>query len=137
MSPEKDILRKKFSSDPDKYYRVELFNKLGYIRKECTNCRRFFWTLDAQRKVCPDTTCQDYEFLGNPTVKKFDYVSMWKQVSDYFVSNGHQSVQRYPVVCRWRPDIYFTIASIVDFQRIEGGKVVFEFPSNPLIVPGR
>ncbi|NWJ22388.1 alanine--tRNA ligase, partial [Marine Group I thaumarchaeote] len=49
--------------------------------------------------------------------------------------NGHTSVNRYPVVCRWRDDLYFTIASIVDFQRVMGSKVVFEFPANPLVVP--
>ncbi|MBI3622531.1 alanine--tRNA ligase, partial [Candidatus Pacearchaeota archaeon] len=47
----------------------------------------------------------------------------------------HKSVSRYPVVCRWRDDLYFTIASIVDFQRVMGSKVVFEFPANPLVVP--
>jgi alanyl-tRNA synthetase len=31
--------------------------------------------------------------------------------------------------------LYFTIASIVDFQRVMGSKVVFEFPANPLVVP--
>jgi len=44
-------------------------------------------------------------------------------------------VNRYPVVCRWRDDLYFTIASIVNFQRVMGSKVVFEFPANPLVVP--
>ena len=38
-------------------------------------------------------------------------------------------------MCRWRDDLYFTIASIVDFQRVMGSKVVFEFPANPLVVP--
>ena len=37
--------------------------------------------------------------------------------------------------CRWRDDLYFTIASIVDFQRKAGSKITFEFPSNPLVVP--
>jgi alanyl-tRNA synthetase len=132
---DKEILRKKFSSEPDKYYRVELFDRLGFERKQCVVCHRFFWTLDQQRTHCAETTCQNYEFLGNPTRKPFDYVTAWKEIAKYFVSEGHQEVKRYPVVCRWRPDLYFTIASIVDFQRIESGKVVFEFPANPLIVP--
>jgi len=66
---------------------------------------------------------------------KLDYVQSWKTVEDFFVRNGHDSIGRYPVVCRWRPDLFFTVASIVDFQRVEGGKVVFDFPSNPLVVP--
>ena len=36
---------------------------------------------------------------------------------------------------RWRQDLYFTIASIQDFQRIENGAMSFEYTANPLIVP--
>ena len=39
------------------------------------------------------------------------------------------------MVCRWRDDLYYTIASIVDFQRVADGKVMFELPGNPLVVP--
>jgi alanyl-tRNA synthetase len=132
----KELLRERFSSDPDKYYRVKLFDELGFSRKKCVNCCEFFWTLDQNRTICPDQPCQQYEFLGNPpTSSKFDYVSGWKRIESFFKNNGHESIPRYPVVCRWRPDLYFTIASIVDFQRIESGKVVFDFPANPLIVP--
>ena len=47
-----------------------------------------------------------------------------------------QSINRYPVVCPDGVMIYtFTIASIVDFQRVMGSKVVFDFPANPLVVP--
>ena len=67
--------------------------------------------------------------------KRFDYTQAWKEVESFFKKNGHTSVNRYPVVCRWRDDLYFTIASVVDFQRVMGSKVVFEFPANPLIVP--
>ena len=136
MSSDKDILREKFSSDPDKYYRVELFDKLGYVRKACSNCGGHYWTLDDKSTHCPEQSCDEYSFLGNPpTSKRFDYVSAWKKVSDFFVKNGHKEITRYPVVCRWRPDLFFTVASIVDFQRIESGIVVFSLPANPLIVP--
>ena len=56
-------------------------------------------------------------------------------MSEFFVKHDHKEISRYPVVCRWRPDLYFTVASIVDFQRVEGSSVVFEFPENPLVVP--
>jgi alanyl-tRNA synthetase len=62
-------------------------------------------------------------------------ISAWKQIEEYFQSNAHSIIRRYPVVCRWRDDLYFTIASIVDFQRVIGNKVIFELPANPLIVP--
>ncbi len=131
----KEIL-KKFSSDPDRYYNVKLFEEQGFVRKSCTKCGRFFWTLDSGRYLCPDDAEDTYSFIGDPpTSKRFDYTQSWKEVESFFVKNGHTSVSRYPVVCRWRDDLYFTIASIVDFQRVMGSKVVFEFPANPLIVP--
>jgi alanyl-tRNA synthetase len=131
----KEILRE-FSSDPDRYYKVKLFEEQGFVRKSCSKCGRFFWTLNADRNLCPDDGLDTYSFIGEPpTSKRFDYTQSWKQVEEFFVKNNHTSVSRYPVVCRWRDDLYFTIASVVDFQRIMGSKVVFEFPANPLVVP--
>ena len=131
----KEIL-KEFSSDPDRYYKVKLFEEQGFVRKSCLECKRFFWTLDSARELCPDDADDTYSFIGDPpTTKRFDYTQAWKEVESFFVKNGHTSVSRYPVVCRWRDDLYFTIASIVDFQRIMGSRVVFEFPANPLVVP--
>ena len=131
----KDILAK-FSADPGRYYKVKLFDNEGFERKSCSTCKRFYWTVDENRVNCPDHSDDTYSFIGNPpTKKRFDYTQAWKEVESFFVKNGHTSVNRYPVVCRWRDDLYFTIASIVDFQRVMGSKVVFEFPANPLVVP--
>ena len=131
----KEILSK-FSADPERYYKVKLFDNEGFERKSCSTCKRFYWTMDENRVNCPDHSDDTYSFIGNPpTKKRFDYTQAWKEVESFFVKNGHTSVNRYPVVCRWRDDLYFTIASIVDFQRVMGSKVVFEFPANPLVVP--
>jgi len=131
----KEILSK-FSTDPERYYKVKLFENEGFMRKSCTICKRFYWTIDENRINCPDHSDDTYSFIGNPpTKKRFDYTQAWKEVESFFQKNGHTSVNRYPVVCRWRDDLYFTIASIVDFQRVMGSKVVFEFPANPLVVP--
>ena len=131
----KEIL-KEFSADPEKYYNVKLFQEQGFVRKACTKCGRFFWTLNADRNLCPDDGTDTYSFIGEPpTNKRFDYTQSWKEVEEFFVKNNHTLVSRYPVVCRWRDDLFFTIASIVDFQRVMGSKVVFEFPANPLVVP--
>ncbi|MDE1866506.1 MAG: alanine--tRNA ligase [Thaumarchaeota archaeon] len=133
---DKSEILAKFSSDPDRYYKVALFEKEGFKRKSCSKCGRYFWVLDNGQNFCPDHLENSYSFIGDPpTKKRFDYTQAWKEVESFFVSNGHKSVSRYPVVCRWRDDLYFTIASIVDFQRVMGSKVVFEFPANPLIVP--
>jgi alanyl-tRNA synthetase len=133
---DKNEILKKFSAEPDRYYKVKLFEEQGFERKSCSRCSRYYWTLDSNRKNCPEHSDDTYSFIGNPpTSKRFDYTQAWKEVESFFVKNGHASVNRYPVVCRWRDDLYFTIASIVDFQRVMGSKVVFEFPSNPLVVP--
>ncbi|HZB98624.1 MAG TPA: alanine--tRNA ligase-related protein, partial [Nitrososphaeraceae archaeon] len=122
-----------FSSNPDRYYRVSLFDRKGFNRQKCNICGKFFWSM-IERTFCPDH--ENYSFIGKPpTRKRLDYVNAWKEVREYFSSNGHSIIRRYPVVCRWRDDLYFTIASIVNFQRVMGSKVVFELPSNPLLVP--
>ncbi|MDG6926552.1 MAG: alanine--tRNA ligase [Nitrososphaerota archaeon] len=136
MDEVKARLQQKFSKDYEQYYAVDLFKRKGFVRKKCENCGKHFWTLDANRTRCDDQPCSPYTFIGDaPTKTKLDYISTWKKVEEFFRSKGHAIIPRYPVVARWRPDLYFTVASIIDFQRIEGGKVVFELPTNPLVVP--
>jgi alanyl-tRNA synthetase len=136
LNEKKDVLKAKFSADYKRYYLVNLFRKEGFVRKKCESCGRFFWTLDPERKRCDDQPCSTYSFIGNPpTSKRLGMVETWKTVEKFFVRRGHTSVKRYPVVARWRPDLYFTVASIIDFQRVEAGRVVFQLPTNPLVVP--
>jgi alanyl-tRNA synthetase len=131
----KKELIQKFQKDHDKYWKVELFEREGYTRKQCKKCGKFFWSV-GNNDACPDATCTSYGFIGNPpTSKRFKYAETWKEIDNFFVSKGHTSVRRYPVVSRWRPDLFFTVASIIDFQRIEKGQVTFELPANPLIIP--
>ncbi len=131
----KDELRVEFSEKRPELYAVELFKERGFIRKKCKRCGRYFWTLDDKREYCPNQPCSKYEFIGNPSGDRLNYVEMWDRIKDFFVKNGHTFIKRYPVVARWRDDLYFTVASIIDFQRVEEGKVIFDFPANPLIVP--
>ncbi|RLG53757.1 MAG: alanine--tRNA ligase, partial [Candidatus Hydrothermarchaeota archaeon] len=133
---EKKKLLKKFNKDWEKYYKIDFLVEKGFERKVCPKCGKGFWTLNPERKHCPDQPCQFYEFLGDPpTRKRFDYIQAWKVIEDFFKKNSHAIIRRYPIVCRWRPDLFFTIASIIDFQRLEKNRVVFEFPNNPLLVP--
>jgi alanyl-tRNA synthetase len=136
LNEKKQVLKAKFSSDYKKYYVVDLFRRKGYVRKKCESCGKHFWTLKPERTRCDDQPCSPYTFIGDPpTSRRLGYVETWKAVEAFFKKNGHAIVKRYPVVSRWRPDLYFTVASIIDFQRVEGGKVVFALPANPLVVP--
>ncbi|MBU0899137.1 MAG: alanine--tRNA ligase [Nanoarchaeota archaeon] len=131
----KEELKKKFSANTNKYYNVGLFKEKGFVRKKCS-CGKHFWTLDNDRKTCEDSSCENYSFIGKPVTKgKWNYVEMWNLFEKFFKKNGHASIKRYPVIDRWRPDLFFTIASIQNFQRIDKGKMVMEYPSDPLIVP--
>ncbi len=133
----KDLLRARFCADPEKHYSVDLFKEKGYQRRRCS-CGRWYWTLDPERTTCPESPCQEYEFLGNPpTRRRFGYHQAWKTIEKFFVKEGHASVRRYPVLCRWFPSLYFTAASIVAFYREEYGNVSFEMPANPLVIPQR
>lgn len=129
---DKQMLIKQFQLQPDKYWKVSLFDK-GWKRKHCKNCGKWFWTLTDQ-DVCNDSSCRGYEFIGKKFTKKsFDYFSAWKAIEKFFKDNEHTPLKRYPTVCRWYP-LYFTIAGIVDFYRMSGNKLTFEFPANPSIL---
>jgi len=132
----KEKLQELFSADHEKYYRVRLFAEKGFVRRRCVSCRKHFWTPDRGKDVCGDSSCAEYSFIGKKvTGRRLDYVGTWKEIERFFVRNGHTSVPRYPVICRWFPGLYFTIAGIVAFQRLDGKKTVFEVPANPVILP--
>ena len=130
----KDKLRLRFQKEWEKHYNLDVLKELGFKRQKCKKCGRYFWSVE-ERDVCGDPSCVGYEFIGNPPSNlKLGYVETWKRIEKYFVKHGHGSIEPYPTVARWRDDLYFTIASINDFQPyVVRGEV--EPPANPLIVP--
>ncbi|MEK6902035.1 MAG: alanine--tRNA ligase-related protein, partial [archaeon] len=133
---DKTQLRQRFTRELEQHYKIEALTTKGFQRKQCESCKRFFWTLDAQRKTCADSDCMGYLFIGQKT-KNYSYVETWNKVSEFFTKTAeikHTEIKRFPVVSRWRDDLYFTNASIIDFQPyVVTGEV--EPPANPLIVP--
>ena len=130
----KKELIKRLQKTPEKYWYLDFFKENEFKRKQCKKCGKFFWT-QTEQDICNDSSCRPYEFIGNPlTKKRFDYFSCWKAVKKFFEKEGHTIVDRYPVLCRWFPDLYFTIAGVVDFYRKDGNKFVFELPANPVII---
>lgn len=130
----KEELKATFSREWRKHYDIPALRDLGFKRRECKKCHRHFWA-QLDRDLCADSSCIGYEFISEPPTKtKFDYVECWKEIEKYFVKNGHTSIEPYPTVARWRDDIYFTIASISDFQPyVVNGEL--DPPANPLIIP--
>lgn len=114
-------------------YQLDYFRDHGLERRVCTSCGRAFWTRDPERTLCGDAPCEPYSFIGNPVFRRHSLAEMREAFLSFFERNGHARIERYPVVARWRDDIYLTIASIADFQPFVTSGVVPP-PANPLTI---
>ena len=128
------MVAKKFTAQD---YTLPFFKQEGFIRKQCPKCEEYFWTQNADQETCGESgsdECGCYTFLGNPaTAKKYSLSEMREAFLSFFEKNGHTRIKPYPVVARWRKDIYLTHASIIDFQPYvtEG---IAPPPANPLVI---
>jgi alanine--tRNA ligase/alanyl-tRNA synthetase len=118
----------------EEYADITYFEKNGFLEKECTKCGKTYWTRDSDRETCGDPPCDHYTFIGKPIFSKpMDLSEMREYFLNFFEERGHTRIDRYPVVARWRDDIYLTIASIADFQpNVTSGLV--PPPANPLTI---
>jgi len=115
-------------------YRLKFFLDNGFVRRRCESCKVHFWTLDRGRKNCGDSPCLKYKFIDNPPFRKsYTLAEMRKAFLKFFERHGHKVIKPYPVVARWREDLYLTIASIALFQPFVTEGVVPP-PANPLVV---
>ncbi|MCE8425553.1 MAG: alanine--tRNA ligase [Candidatus Methanoperedens sp.] len=115
-------------------YQLDYFKENGFVRKQCPKCGKNFWTRDTETEFCGDPPCVSYSFIGAPVFKKeYDIPSMREAYLSFFERHGHTRVNRYPVIARWRDDIYLTIASIADFQPFVTSGLVPP-PANPLTI---
>ena len=108
---DKPSLRKEFSKDYKSYYSTQLFEELGFNRHTCKICHKNFWSID-DRETCEDPEHAEYTFFKEKK-RDISYVSMWKKFADFFKKNGHEVIPKYPVVSRWRRDLFFTPISSV------------------------
>ena len=119
--------------DLEKTLQLKFFKENGFVRKKCEKCGAYFWTQDEGQRLCGDAPCVDYSFIGTPVGKKMDLHDAREAFLSFFEKHGHTRLKRYPVVARWRDDIYLTIASIADFQpHVTSGEV--PPPANPLAI---
>jgi len=122
---------------PKEEYDLPFFKEHGYVRKLCPKCGEHFWTQLADQITCGEATsegCASYTFIGNsPTSKKYGLREMREAFLSFFEKNGHARIKPYPVVARWRDDIYLTHASIIDFQPYVTDGIAPP-PANPLVI---
>jgi len=122
---------------PAEEYALPFFKEEGFVRKLCPRCGEYYWTQNPQQETCSESTsdeCACYSFLGDsPTKRSYSLPEMREAFLSFFEKHGHMRVKPYPVVARWRADIYLTHASIIDFQPYvtEG---IAPPPANPLVI---
>jgi alanyl-tRNA synthetase len=122
---------------PAEAYALPFFKEEGFVRKHCPKCGEWYWTQNQSQETCGESSsdeCGFYTFINNPATKKsFTLPEMREAFLSFFEKNGHTRIKPYPVVARWRKDIYLTHASIIDFQPYvtEG---IAPPPANPLVI---
>ena len=115
-------------------YSLDFFREKGYVRKKCKVCGEYFWTLDPEREVCGESPCEAYRFVGRNLAKKRMNVRESRETFlRFFEKRGHRVIKPYPVVARWRTDMFLTDASIVDFQPYVTSGIAPP-PANPLVI---
>jgi alanyl-tRNA synthetase len=122
---------------PKEEYYVPFFDEEEYERKLCPKCGEHYWTQTPDRETCGEATpqgCALYTFIGNPPTKKpYSLRELREAFLSFFERRGHKRLKPYPVVSRWRDDLYLTSASIVDFQPYVTNGLVPP-PANPLVI---
>lgn len=117
-----------------KAYELDFFLQNGFVRKKCAACGEYFWTLDADKEVCGESPCVPYTFIGKRVTKeRLTLRDAREKFLRFFERKGHKLIKPYPVVPRWRTDLYLVSASIVNFQPwVTSG--IAPPPANPLVV---
>ncbi|MFP3984812.1 MAG: alanine--tRNA ligase [Candidatus Bathyarchaeia archaeon] len=127
-------MKKRF---PKEEYHVPFFDEQGYIRKLCPKCGEHFWTSISDMNTCGEASskgCASYTFINNPpTSKPHSLREMREKFLSFFEKHGHKRMKPYPIVARWRDDLYLTSASIIDFQPYVTNGIVPP-PANPLVI---
>jgi len=111
-----------------------LSKRYGYERYKCSVCGEYFWSI-IPRDKCPDRPCSKYDFLYKDYkyVKPLSLSEVRGKFIDFLKRKGHGVIDPYPVLAKWRNDLYLTIASIVVFQP-EATDGLTEPPHNPLVI---
>ncbi len=111
---------------------IQFLIERGYVRKKCPKCGEYFWTLDPDRETCGEAPCEPYSFIGRGVADK-GLEEVREDFLSFMESKDHTRIGRYPVIARWRDDLFLTSASIVDFQPFITAGLVPP-PANPLTI---
>ncbi|WP_455368508.1 alanine--tRNA ligase [[Eubacterium] cellulosolvens] len=116
------------------HFEIPFLKENGFTRRKCEICSGYYWSQDPNRRNCGDSPCQEYTFIDNPpTKRKYELSQMRNIFLKYFEKNDHTIIKPYPVIARWRDDVYLVGASIYNFQPyVTEGRI--PPPANPLVI---
>src|SRR5256884_2784738 len=115
-------------------FAIPFFTEQNFTRRKCPNCANYFWSQNPNQTTCGEAPCAPYTFIGSPpTTRRYTVPEMRIRFTYYCGKNGHTRAPPYPIVARWRNDVYLVGASIYDFQPYvtEG---TMPPPANPLVI---
>jgi alanyl-tRNA synthetase len=122
---------------PAEEYNLPFFHEASYVRKLCPKCNTYYWTQNPDQETCGEASskgCASYTFLNDPPTKRsYTLREMRESFLSFFEKHGHARIKPYPVVARWREDLYLTHASIIDFQPYVTDGLA-PAPANPLVI---
>jgi alanyl-tRNA synthetase len=132
----KEEIKEEASENPEKFFATEVLKEKGFSRGQCKKCGIYFWAKNEDREICGEPECgEGYTFINDsPTEEEYTHTESWKVFEKFMDTRGYASIDRYPVVARWRDDVEFTGASIYCFQPyVVSGEA--EPPADELVIP--
>ena len=132
----KEEIKEEASDNPEKFFATDVLKEKGFTRGQCKKCGLYFWAKNEDREICGEPECGDgYTFINDsPTEEEYTHTESWEVFQEFMDKRGYTSIDRYPVVARWRDDVEFTGASIYCFQPyVVSGEA--EPPADELIIP--
>ncbi len=132
----KEEIKEEASDNPEKFFATDVLREKGFSRGQCKKCGMYFWAKNGGREICGEPECgEGYTFINDsPTEKELTHTESWELFEAFMEKRGYTSIDRYPVVARWRDDVEFTGASIYCFQPyVVSGEA--EPPAEELIIP--
>ncbi|MFB6147455.1 MAG: alanine--tRNA ligase-related protein, partial [Candidatus Nanohaloarchaea archaeon] len=132
----KQQIKEEASDNPEKFFATDVLREKGFSRGRCKNCGMYFWSADEDREVCGEPECSGgYTFINDsPPSEEYSYTEAWKKYESFMEDRGYESIDRYPVVARWRDDVEFVGGSIYCFQPyVVSGEA--EPPAPELVIP--
>ena len=105
------LIPSSMTSDLASEFQLQFFKDNGFIRKVCPKCGRAYWSQGDGPPAGSRLVRNILSSAGPRCRDQSNVHEMREAYLSFFEENGHGRVRRYPIVARWRDDVFFTQAS--------------------------